>query len=74
MDADNDLKYFGEQIFNLCAMHRVNYNTGLMQGYWNGLKDLSREDFDRALQYLYQESKFMPKPREFRDALRRGWH
>jgi hypothetical protein len=71
--TEDDRKHVGEALRTLCAVHRVPFNTNVVKGYWEGLKTMSRADFDYALQYLTENSEWMPKPASFRSAAKRGW-
>lgn len=70
---ESDKKYVGEQIRQLCGVHRVKPDTDLQAGYWVALRGLTRSQFDTALAYVQKHAKWMPKPAEFREALRVGW-
>jgi hypothetical protein len=70
---ESDKKYVGEQIRQLCGVHRVKPDTDLQAGYWVALKDMTRAQFDAALAHVQKHALWMPKPAEFRAALRRGW-
>lgn len=70
---DSDKKYVGEQIRQLCGVHRVKPDTDLQAGYWVALRDLTRQQFDAALAHVQKYALWMPKPAEFRQALKKGW-
>jgi len=71
--TEDDKTHVGKALRELCAVHRVAYNTNVFNGYWSGLQDLSRAEFDRALAHIQRHSEWMPKPASFRAALRQGW-
>jgi len=70
---ESDKKHVGLALRELCAVHRVKYGSDMFNGYWVGLRDLSRQEFDRAVSDLQKHAVWMPKPSEFRAALRKGW-
>jgi hypothetical protein len=70
---DNDQRRFGEALRELAAVHRIKYSPDMFRGYWAALKDITLEDFEVALADLQKYSPWMPKPSEFRAALRKGW-
>jgi len=71
--TEDDKKHVGEALRQLSAVHRVKYGSDVFAGYWAGLKDLSREEFDRALAHIQKHADWMPKPSTFRAALKHGW-
>jgi hypothetical protein len=60
-------------IREFCAAHRVHPTYALLEFYWKGLQDMPRNDFELAATRLRRESKWMPKPVEFRNATRVEW-
>ncbi len=70
---DSDKKYVGEALRQLAAVHRVKYASDMFNGYWAGLKDLTLEQFNAALLDIQKNAMWMPKPAEFRQALKKGW-
>lgn len=70
---ESDKRHVGEAIRQLAGVHRIKPTTDMQAGYWAGLKDMSREDFDRALAHIQRHSEWMPKPASFRAALKQGW-
>jgi hypothetical protein len=70
---ESDQNHVGAALRELCAVHRVKYGSDMFKGYWAALRDLSKSDFDSALADLQKHAMWMPKPAEFRAALRKGW-
>lgn len=68
-----DEVHVGAALRELCAVHRVKYSSDMFKGYWAGLKSLTKAEFDAALDDLQENAMWMPKPAEFRAALRKGW-
>mgnify|MGYP001613384076 CR=1 FL=1 len=58
---------FDKRIVMLAEMHDKKISEGLLNLYWEALKDLLFEDFNRVANVLARSSKFFPKPVEFRD-------
>lgn len=73
MEGESDKNYVGAALRELCSVHRVKFDTYLFNGYWEALKDMKREDFDRALAHVRRHAEWLPKPAGFRAALRQGW-
>jgi hypothetical protein len=70
---DCDQVHVGTALRELAAVHRVKYGSDMFKGYWVALRDLSRAEFDAALADIQKNAMWMPKPAEFRAALRKGW-
>lgn len=70
---ESDKQHVGQAIRRLCAVHKIKYGTDVFEGYWDGLRSMSRGDFDRALLDLQEHSEWMPRPAHFRASLRKGW-
>lgn len=68
-----DEVHVGQALRQLCAVHRVKYGSDMFKGYWAGLKSLTKAEFDAALADLQENAMWMPKPAEFRAALKKGW-
>jgi hypothetical protein len=70
---ESDRQHVGEVIREFAAVHRVTFNSLFAKGYWEHLKDMSLSDFDAAATKLSGTAIFMPKPAEFRKAVRIEW-
>ncbi|MBU6392535.1 MAG: hypothetical protein KGQ83_09885 [Planctomycetes bacterium] len=56
---------FEKRIAALAELHNREMTDVLMNIYWEALKDLSYEDFNRTANEMVRASKFFPKPAEF---------
>lgn len=64
---NKDKKEFFKIIAGLGEMFGKTISDTLYELYWQALKDLSFEDFNKTANSLGQTTKFFPKPVEFRD-------
>lgn len=64
---NKDFKNFCKDLAGLGEMFGKQINDTLYELYWEFLKDLSLEDFNRAANILARTSKFFPRPVEFRE-------
>ena len=67
MDKKTDFKNFLGVLTGLGEAFDKKISDTLFEVYWEALKDLPFEDFNRAANMLIRTSKFFPKPVEFRD-------
>lgn len=73
MDNTKDLHRVSEVLQGLCAAHGKKFSSALLKVYWSALEDLSREEFDRAAEYVMKNNVWWPLPAHFRRALQVGW-
>lgn len=68
----NDRRQFDMTIVALAELHGKELSKPLLNMYWEALKDIPFEDFNRAANLIVRTGKFFPKPADFREQVMAG--
>ena len=61
----DDFDEFKAQMRHFGSVHGKSITEDLARAYWQDLKAMGREDFDRACAKLRRTSQWFPKPADF---------
>lgn len=71
--VDLDKPHFSDILQHFGTVHKFTVTDAVRRAYWDDLKDMDRASFVRAVAELRKSAQWMPKPREFWLASRKGW-
>lgn len=69
MEAKSDWLDFVNTVTTLGELHERKVSPALVKMYWETLKGLTREEFDRAIAGVLAAGKFFPKPADILEAI-----
>jgi len=68
-----DKPYFSAILQHFGIVHKFTVTDAVRLAYWEDLRDMDLPAFNRAVTDLRRSAQWMPKPREFWLASRKGW-